>query len=125
VFLFGIAILPYAVQTFLRFQLQLMPFTLYVGDLVVVLTTLSFLRVRSLMQRRDDSDERGRLLDWRRSVAQFAGAAGAVLLLLALHRPGGDFRNDLRHFGSYAIFGIVVLVILIRRSIRRLPAFLR
>jgi uncharacterized membrane protein len=125
VFLFGIAILPYAVQTFLRFQLQLMPFTLYVGDLVVVLTTLSFLRVRSLMQRRDESDERGRLLDWRRSIAQFAGAAGAVLLLLALHRPGGDFRNDLRHFGSYAIFGIVVLVILIRRSIRRLPAFLR
>jgi uncharacterized membrane protein len=125
VFLFGIAILPYAVQTFLRFQLQLMPFTLYVGDLILVLTTLSFLRLRSLTQRRADNDEEGRLLDWRRSVAQLAGAAGAACLLAAMHRPGADFRTDLRHFGSYAIPGIVVVVILIRRSIRRLPAFLK
>ncbi|MDP9004548.1 MAG: TMEM175 family protein [Verrucomicrobiota bacterium] len=124
-FLFGIAILPYAVQTFIRFQLQLMPFTLYVGDLVLVLTTLSFLRVRSLIQRRADSDEEGRILDWRRSVAQLSGAAGAACLLAAMHRSGADFQTDLRHFGSYAIPGIVVLVALIRRSIRRLPAFLR
>jgi uncharacterized membrane protein len=75
-FLFGIAILPYAVQTFLRFQLQLMPFSLYLGDLVLVLTTLSFLRMRGLRQRRADPDEEGRLRDWRRSVAQLAGAAG-------------------------------------------------
>ena len=125
VFLFGIAILPYAVQTFLRFQLQLMPFTLYVGDLVLVLSTLSFLRVRSLTQRRFDSDEESRLLDWRRSVAQLSGAAGAACLLAAMHRPGADFQADLRHFGSYAIPGIVVVVILIRRSIRRLPTFLQ
>ena len=75
-FLFGIAILPYAVQTFLRFQLQLTPFSLYLGDLVLVLTTLSFLRMRGLRQRRADPDEEGRLRDWRRSVAQLAGAAG-------------------------------------------------
>ncbi|MEY2565179.1 MAG: Endosomal/lysosomal potassium channel [Verrucomicrobiota bacterium] len=125
-FLFGIAILPYAVQTFIRFQLQLMPFTLYVGDLVLVLTTLSFLRVRSLTQRCADSgDEEGRLRDWRRSVAQLSGAAGAACLLAAMHRPGANFQTDLRHFGSYAIPGIVVLVALIRRSIRRIPAFLR
>ena len=66
-FLFGIAILPYAVQIFLRFQLQLLPFSLYLGDLIVVLTTLSFLRVRSLRQRRTDHDEEGRLRDWRRT----------------------------------------------------------
>ena len=75
-FLFGIAILPYAVQTFLRFQVHLMNFSLYLGDLVLVLTTLSFLCMRGLRQRRADPDEEGRLRDWRRSVAQLAGAAG-------------------------------------------------
>jgi uncharacterized membrane protein len=125
VFLFGIAILPYAVQTFLRFQLQLKPFTLYVGDLILVLTTLSFLRARSLTQRRGDSDEESRLQDWRRSVSQLAGAAGSACLVGILHRPGADFQADLKHFGSYAIPGIVVLVVVVRRSIRRLPAFLR
>lgn len=124
-FLFGIAILPYAVQTFLRFQLQLMPFSLYLGDLVLVLTTLSFLRMRGLRQRRADPDEEGRLRDWRRSVAQLAGAAGAACLLAVMHRPGANFQTDLRLFGSYAIPGIVVLVFLVRRMIRRLPAFLR
>ena len=125
VFLFGIAILPYAVQTFLRFKLQLLPFSLYVGDFVLVLATLSFLRVRGLRQRRADPDEEGRLRDWRRSVAQLVGAAASASLLAAMHRPGADFQTDLRHFGSYAIPGIVVLVIVVRRSIRGLPLFLR
>jgi uncharacterized membrane protein len=125
VFLFGIAILPYAVQTFFRFQLQLMPFSLYLGDLVLVLTTLSFLRVRGLRQRRADADEEGRLRDWQRSVAQLAGAAGAACLLAAMHRPSADFQTDLRFFGGYAMPGIVVLVLLIRRGVRRLPRFMR
>lgn len=125
IFLFGIAILPYAVQTFLRFQLQLVPFSLYLGDLVLVLTTLSFLRVRGLRQRRADPDEEGRLRDWRRSVAQLAGAAGSACLLAVMHRPSADFQTDLRLFGSYALPGIVVLVLVVRRMIRRLPAFLR
>jgi hypothetical protein len=42
-----------------------------------------------------------------------------------MHRPGANFQTDLRLFGSYAIPGIVVLVFLVRRMIRRLPAFLR
>ena len=124
-FLFGIAILPYAVQTLLRFQLHLMNFSLYLGDLVLVLTTLSFLRMRGLRQRRADPDEEGRLRDWRRSVAQLAGAAGAACLLAVMHRPGANFQTDLRLFGRYAIPGIVVLVFLVRRMIRRLPASLR
>ena len=86
-FLFGIAILPYAVQTFLRFQLQLMPFSLYLGDLIVVLTTLSFLRVRGLIQRRADptkragyaigdarsrssQERRGQRVFWRQCIAR-------------------------------------------------------
>jgi uncharacterized membrane protein len=125
-FLFGIAILPYAVQTFLRFERLLLPFSLYLGDLILVVATLSFLRVRGLRQRRADADdEEGRLRDWRRSVAQLAGAAMAACLLVAMHRPGADFQNDLRLFGRYAILGIVVFVLLVWRAVRRLPAFLR
>jgi uncharacterized membrane protein len=124
-FLFGIAILPYAVQTFLRFRLQLMPFSLYLGDLVLILATLSFLRTRGLRQRRGDSDEEGRLRDWRRSVAQLSVAAMATVLLAVMHRPGADFETDLRLFGSYAVPGIVVIALLVRRGVRRLPGFLR
>lgn len=125
VFLFGIAILPYAVQTFLRFPRQLLPFSLYLGDVILVLTTLAFLRVRSLRQRATDPDEEGRLSDWRRSIAQLAGALVAACLLAAMYRPGADFQSDVRLFGGYAIPGVFLLVFLVRRSIRRLPEFLR
>lgn len=124
VFLFGIAILPYAVQTFLRFEMQLVPFSLYVGDVALILATLSFLRTRGLRQRRDEADEEGRLRDWQRTVAQFAVAVLAAGLMGAMHRPGADFPTDLRLFG-YAVPGIVVVAFLVRRVIRRLPGFLR
>lgn len=126
VFLFGIAILPYAVQTFLRFEMQqLVPFSLYLGDVVLILATLSFLRIRGLRQGRGDPDEEERLRDWRRAAAHLAVAAMATALLLAMHRGGADFQRDLRLFGGYAVPGIVVVALLIRRGVRRLPAFLR
>lgn len=125
IFLFAIAILPYSVQTFLRFQLQLMPFSLYLGDIVLVLTTLSFLRTRGLWQRRAGPDEEGRLSDWRRTVAQLTVVAMATGLLAVMHRPGADFQSDLRLFGGYAVPGIVVAAFLVRRGVRRLPAFLK
>jgi len=125
VFLFGIAILPYAVQTFLRFKMQLVPFSLYIGDVALILSTLSFLRMRGLRQRRDDPDEEGRLRDWRRTVVQFAVAALAGGLMAAMHRPGADFQTDLRLFGTYAVPGIVAVAFLVPRVIRRLPGFLR
>jgi uncharacterized membrane protein len=124
VFLFGIAILPYAVQTFLRFEMQRAPFSIYIGDVILVLTTLSFLRTRGLRQRRSDPDEEGRLKDWRRTVAQFAVAAMAAGLLGIMHRAGADFQTDLKQFGSYAVPGIVVVAFLVSRAVRRLPAFL-
>jgi uncharacterized membrane protein len=68
VFLFAIAVLPYALQTFLRYKSYLASFTLYVGDFSLI---LSLLRVRSLQQRRGDSDVAERLRDWRRSLMQF------------------------------------------------------
>jgi uncharacterized membrane protein len=124
-FLFGIAILPYAVQTFLRFQMQLVPFSLYIGDVILVLTTLSFLRLRGLRQRRRDLDEEDRLRDWKRSVAQLAVGVMATGLLAVMHRPGADFQTDMRSFVSYGVPGIVVIAFLIPRGVRRLPAFLR
>jgi uncharacterized membrane protein len=125
VFLFGIAILPYAVQSLLRFEMQLVPFSLWFGDVALILATLSFLRTRGLRQRRDEADEEGRLRDWRRTVAQFTVAGLAAGLMAAMHRPGADFQRDLRLFGTYAIPGIVVVAFLVRRVIRRLPGFLR
>ena len=124
-FLFGIAILPYVVQIFLRFNSLLMPFSLYLGDVVVLLATLSFLRIRGLRQRRGEPDEEGRLGDWRRSVAQLAVVGMATGLLAVMHRPGADFQTDLRLFGSYAVPGIVVVAFLVRRGVRGLPAFLK
>ena len=125
VFLFGIAVLPYAVQSFLRFRLQLLPFSLYVGDLICLLAALSFLRLRALRQRRADSDEEGRLRDWRRSVAQLVGASIAGCLLLVMHRPGADFQSDVRLFFGVAVPGFIAIKLLLRRSLRQLPAFLR
>lgn len=124
-FLFGIAILPYAVQIFLRFQMQLMPVSLYFGDVVLVLTTLSFLRLRGLTQRRLDPDHEARLNDWRRSVAQVSVAVLATALLGVMHRSGANFQSDWRLFGSYGIPGIIVIAFVVRRAVRRLPAFLR
>jgi uncharacterized membrane protein len=124
-FLFGIAILPYSVQVFLRFEAQPVSFTLYFGDVVLVLTTLSLLRLRGLRQRRADPDEVGRLQDWRRSIAQLTVAVMATGLLLVMNRPGASFQTDLKQFGGYAVPGIIVAALLARRMVRGLPSFLK
>ena len=124
-FLFGIAILPYTVQTFLRFNLQIGPFSLYLGVVVLVLGTLSFLRVSGLRQRRSDPDEAGRLRDWKRTVAQLVAAVACMLLLAVMNRPGADFQQDVRLFGGSALPAIIIISLIIRRGVRRLPAFLR
>ena len=72
-FLFGIAILPYAVQTFLRFEMLLLPFSLYLGDLILLLVTHSILRMRGLRQRRADPDEAGAASQERRGHCVFGG----------------------------------------------------
>jgi uncharacterized membrane protein len=124
-FLFGIAILPYAVQMFLRFEMQLVPFSLYLGDVTLILVTLSFLRLRGLEQRRGDPDEEDRLRDWRRTVAQLAVAVMAAALLGVMHRRDANFQSDWRLFGGYGVPGIIAIAFLVRRAVRRLPGFLR
>jgi uncharacterized membrane protein len=124
VFLFAIAILPYAVQTFLRFRLLFPSFALYVGDVSLILITLAILRTRSLRQRRDDPDVEGRMRDWRRSLLQFGLALLLSGFLLALFDRGGSFQAGLRDLDAYAVGGFLVLVAITRLFIRRLPAFL-
>lgn len=124
VFLFGVAILPYAVQTFLRFHLELPSFALYLGDFSLILVTLSILRVRSLRQRRDDPDVADRLQAWRRCVVQVLLAFLLVSLLLALRLRGGSFEAGMHDSDGYVLSAFALIAFLSRYAIRRLPAFL-
>ncbi|MGH8165537.1 MAG: hypothetical protein ACREP1_14515, partial [Rhodanobacteraceae bacterium] len=122
-FLFGIAILPYAVQTFLRFQ-AVPAFALYVGDFSLILTTLSILRVRSLRQRRGDPDLKARLREWRRSLSQVFAALLAIGLLILLSQKNGTLHSALSDLDWYVFGGVAAVVLLSRFGVRRLPAFL-
>ncbi len=124
VFLFAIAVLPYAVQTFLRFQLGLTSFGLYIGDFCLLLVALSTLRVRSLRQRRADSDVEARLRDWRRTLLQFGTAILMGGLLVGLKVHGGTLSAGMNDLDLYVIGAFVLLVLVTRRFVRRLPPFL-
>lgn len=125
VFLFAIAILPYSLQTFLRFQKFLPSFALYTGDFSLILLSLTLLRVRSLRQRRTDPDPATRVREWRRCVLQFGIALLMAVLLIALKLRGGTFESGIAALEYYALGGFVALGLFIRRGIQRLPAFLQ
>ena len=98
IFLFAVAILPYAVQAFVRFGSSFAPFALYLCTFSLILGTLSILRLRGLQQRRDDPDLKGRLREWRRSVVQILLALAMVrgrarTLVAWRHPPGGSLRS--------------------------------
>lgn len=124
VFLFAIAVLPYSLQTFLRFKLYLPSFSLYVGDFSLILLSLAVLRVRSLQQRRDDPNLPDRLCDWRRSLMQFGVAFLMAGLLLALHYHGGSFETAMRDYDLYVVGAFLLIILLTRSAVRRLPGFL-
>jgi uncharacterized membrane protein len=71
IFLLGIAVMPYAVQTFLRFTNGRDPIILYFGDFALVFAALATLRWRALLQRRGDPDTALRLREWRATIRQF------------------------------------------------------
>src|SRR3954462_7056646 len=79
VFLFGIAVMPYTVQTFLRFMPGQDAILLYFGDFALIFAALATLRCRALLQRRTDADPEVRLKEWRETVRQY----GIVLIVLA------------------------------------------
>jgi uncharacterized membrane protein len=125
VFLFAIAVLPYSVQTFMRFSGEVAPLSLYVGDFILVSVTLSILRIRGLRQRMREPDVADRLKDWRRSVVLLTVAVllGCLLVVLQLWNPNwGMTRNKL--VISVAL-GSMVLIRVVRRSVRQLPSFLQ
>jgi uncharacterized membrane protein len=122
-FLFGIAVLPYAVQTFLHFM-AVPAFALYVGDFSLLLATLSILRVRSLRQRRGDPDLEGRLREWRRSLIQFLIALLMTGVLIPLSRKSGTIPSALADLDWLILGGVAAIFFLARVGIRRLPAFL-
>jgi hypothetical protein len=119
-----LAVLPYAVQTFLRFRLQLPAVALYLGDFAVIIFALTILRVRGLRQRRNDPNLDQRLRDWRRSLLQFGISILLVSLLLGLELHGGSFGEAMRDLDIYIALAFVVMVVLCRRLCRGLPSFL-
>lgn len=125
IFLFAVAILPYAVQAFVRFGSSFAPFALYLGTFSLILGTLSILRLRGLQQRRDDPDLKGRLREWRRSVVQILLALAMVLAVLALWWHGGTLQAGLSDLDKYLLAGFGAVIVLSRLLVRRLPAALR
>lgn len=119
-FLFGLALLPYALQTFIRFQVEPAALCLYLGDLALIFVCLATLQLSGLLQRDPEMDDSVRLREWRRSVSQYL----IVLIMLAsivIVATGGIGRRV-----PGEVFAGIILFIAIgtRRFIRRVPSFL-
>ena len=120
IFLFGLASLPYALQTFLRFGAEPKSLDLYFGDIALILATLSTMRLCGLRQRGRALDEAMRLREWRRVVGQYALA---LILALLVAATAMGWITPRTVFGMPALV-IAVFVFALRKIIRRLPAFL-
>jgi uncharacterized membrane protein len=120
IFLLGIAVLPYVVQTFLRFARAPNVIVLYLGDFAVILTALATLRWRALRQRRDDLDGDVRLREWRGTVRQYIFVLLIVGFLFAMNAQ----LLPPEKFFSYLPGMLVIVALGTRLSVRRLPRFL-
>lgn len=119
IFLLGIAVLPYAVQTFLRFQSSRQPLLLYLGDFTLIIAALATLRLSALRQRREDDDTEARLREWRGTVRQYIIAVLILVLLVGLR---GRIETD--KLFTILPAAIVVIAVIMRLTVRRLPGFL-
>jgi uncharacterized membrane protein len=120
IFLLGIAVLPYAVQTFLRFTAARPAVVLYLGDFALIFTALATLRWRALYQRRHDDDVEVRLREWRATVRQYT----LVLLIIAfLFALNAEVVPSEKFFSLFPV-AIVVVALATRATVRRLPKFL-
>jgi hypothetical protein len=119
VFLFGIAVLPYAVQTFLRFGVGNAT-VLYFGDFGLVFTALATLRWRALLQRRGNPDVDVRLREWRGTIRQYIIVLVFIGSLVAMN-AGLIPKEKL----ITVVPAILILITLgTRFAVRRLPKFL-
>jgi uncharacterized membrane protein len=121
VFLFGIAVMPYTVQTFLRFMPGQDAILLYFGDFALIFAALATLRYRALLQRRGDSDAAVRLKEWRETVRQYA-IVFLVITSLAGMRADWIPREK---FYTLVPAAFVFVVLVTRLVVRRLPKFLQ
>jgi len=120
IFLFGIAVLPYSVQTFLRFEEGRNSATLYFGDFTLIFAALATLRFSALRQRRGDTDPEVRLREWRGTVRQFIIVAAIVGFLIAMN-AGVIPKDKILQLGAAAIIAVTLFT---RLVVRRLPKFL-
>jgi uncharacterized membrane protein len=120
IFLLGIAVLPYAVQTFLRFTGGRDAIVLYFGDFALIFTALATLRWRALRQRRGAPDADVRLREWRGTVRQYAIVLMIVGCLLGLN--AGVLAAD--NFYSVVPAAFILVTLIARVGVRRLPKFL-
>lgn len=116
VFLFGIAVLPYAVQTFLRFGTG-DAMLLYFGDFGLVFTALATLRWRALRQRRGQPDADVRLREWRGTVRQYIIVIVIIGSLVATN--AGFFPKE--QFLRIVPPSLILIVLASRFFVRRLP----
>jgi uncharacterized membrane protein len=121
IFLLGIAVLPYAVQTYLRFANGRESLMLYFGDFALVFAALATLRGRALRQRRGDPDSEVRLREWRATVRQFTIVLVIVGCLIAM----GVGAIPREHFYSAVAGSFLVVTLVARFAVRRLPGFLQ
>jgi uncharacterized membrane protein len=121
IFLFGIAVLPYAVQTFLRFPGGRNAIVLYFGDFALILAALATLRLSSLRQRRNDDDIDTRYREWRGTVRQYINVLLIVGFLLAMSANAVSKENLLPLVPA----GFLIVTLFTRFGVRRLPEFLR
>jgi uncharacterized membrane protein len=120
IFLLGIAVMPYAVQTFLRFTSGRDAVILYFGDFGLVFAALATLRWRALFQRRGEPDTDVRLREWRGTVRQYT-----IVLVIAVCLIGLALGVIPREkFYSAVPLAFIVVTLLSRVAVRRLPRFL-
>ena len=120
IFLLGIAILPYAVQTYLRFTNGRDALVLYFGDFALVFAALATLRWRALLQRRGGPDTDLRLREWRATVRQYTIVAVIAGSLIAMSM--GAIPKE--RFYSAAAGSFLVVTLVTRFAVKRLPRFL-
>jgi uncharacterized membrane protein len=120
VFLLGIAVLPYAVQTLLRLPSAREANILYFGDFAFIFAALATLRWRALRQRRGDEEPELRLREWRGTVRQYVIVLTIVAVLVAMN--AGLMAPQ--KFFTVVPVTFVVISLASRVAVRRLPKFL-
>jgi uncharacterized membrane protein len=121
IFLLGIAVMPIAVQTFLRFTTGRNAIVLYFGDFALVFAALATLRWRALLQRRGNPDVDLRTREWRGTVRQYTIVLVIVACLIGM--AVGAIPQE--KFYSSVPAAFIVISVLTRFAVRRLPGFLR